>query len=1416
MKTYPLLQSQLGVLLQSMQHPGSTQYNLPDYIIMPLSVTRDRVVNVAQKLVESFPELHTRFVVGEQGEIRQWCDLSMPIPVVSRKCTEAELQAYINQGFVRPFDPLSSEPLFRVEVVETEKCICLLFDGYHAIIDGMSFAPIISTALTRLFAGGSVELQLCSMYQAAEDEVATFGTPFYQRAKAYYAEKFAGQEMASLSHVKPGTIGQMGRCTVTVGRFDCDDWCSLHNVQPNLLFQAAFGYIMSVFTRKEKVAYASVNHGRMDKRLRGSIGMFVKSVPMLVDADPSQLVIDFIRSQRRELMSTIRYGVYPFTHFCSDLQMKPGAMFNFMAVADMEEYMVVDGFKARAVQPVRNETDSDLTIDIYLRDESYEIRVDSSLAMNDAATLQMVAEAMKVAVCNMMAHPELTLGELDIVSTDEREALITLGRGKHIDIDPQTTFVKVFEQCASKHPDNIAVADADSSLTYRELSRRSNVLAEELIAASVKDNDFVAVMLDRVKEFPLSVLSIHKAGAAYVPLDLDNPVGRLKMILSDSQPKAIVTTHAVWQRLMLTLDDDGNQPKLVFVDDVDFSAMAEPVCRTTPDHLAYMIYTSGSTGRPKGVMIRQRNLSSYIASMVDIHEITSADHISLFYSFAFDGHIHDLYPELTVGGSLYIIPSELRHDIQGIKDFIVKHSITGGNYPTSLGNMLLESGSLPLRFMGMGGERMKDLVSNDVQLYNCYGPTECTDLIAVYKLERGRFYTNVPVGRPMANSYCFITSSHNCLLPRGAVGELCFASVQVSVGYWHQPELTAEKFIECPFLPLGSDGQSVRMYRTGDLCRWNNEGQLEFIGRTDDQVKLRGFRIELGEIEACATKFKGICRAVAVVKKAAGSDTLCLYYTADSDIDEFALFNHLSQSLATYMVPQAYMRIDALPLTTSGKVDRLRLPAIDNSLLHVDYVAPQSELEKRIVSGFEKVLRQEKISLHDDFVHLGGDSLNAVRLVSILSGCGITVADVLSLRTPAAIAQNAKATNVNLNRYSIESGCPLNNSQLFIFNDIIKFGKYDSYLIPSVIPIDRKYTDEQIRKALDIMFTVHPVLTMHVAMREGVPFMEKGDKPAVMKGSLNPLKLIKLLTADFDLYKTLSRHVIVRIPGKCYLLSVFHHLIFDVVSNNVFRRHFQHVLEGNSLDFVDDHFLKVSAFHQEVKSTVQYAEMDKYIRLMLSNIGEAGFYRNTGKRGKPGYHKRELGVDREMVNRFINRFGINKNILFTAAMAMTLSKLTAHDKVAFGFLDNGRDRFNNFEDLGLYITGMPLATHVEHHDMESFLNHLSEVYYKLSQHNYFPFASLVQEFNIAPIILFQFFPDWIIEDGKYNNLPLNEMLINKIISMQKDFMVEALTEVIEMKDNYTLRIYYSGYDSRKMMKVLAETYKETIVEMLKS
>ena len=504
--------------------------------------------------------------------------MEMPIPVVTRKCSDAELQAYLNEGFVRPFDLFGNEPLFRVEIIETEKSLCLLTDGHHAIIDGMSFVPIISKALARILEEGTIEVPSYGMYQAAEDEVASFGTPLYLRAKEYYAQKFAGLEMATLSHSPYGTMGAMGRKTTTVSKKVCDDWCREHGVQVNLLFQAAFSHVISVLTRQQQVAYTSVNHGRMDKRLRNSVGMFVKTVPIMVNADPSQRVVDFVKSLRSELMSTIRYGIYPFTHFCSDLGMKPGIMFDFLAVADMEEHMMLSDGEIRAGQPVRKEIDSDLSVDIYLKGDSYEIRVQSSLAMNDAQTLQMVAEAIRVAVCNMTAHPELTLGELDIVSDEERDALIQLGTGEHLDIDPQMTFVKAFEQWASQHPDNLAVADTSNSMTYGELSRCSNILANRLIDNGVKPGDFVAVMLPRTIDFPIAVIAIHKAGAAYVPIDLEYPEERKQYMLDHSQAKLVIDSQ--------------------FIAETDLAVSgspAAPIDRSNPEGLAYMIYTSGST-----------------------------------------------------------------------------------------------------------------------------------------------------------------------------------------------------------------------------------------------------------------------------------------------------------------------------------------------------------------------------------------------------------------------------------------------------------------------------------------------------------------------------------------------------------------------------------------------------------------------------------------------------------------------------------------------------------------------------------------------------------------------------------------------------------------------------------------------------
>ena len=821
-----------------------------------------------------------------------------------------------------------------------------------------------------------------------------------------------------------------------------------------------------------------------------------------------------------------------------------------------------------------------------------------------------------------------------------------------------------------------------------------------------------------------------------------------------------------------------------------------------------LLYTSGSTGLPKGVALEHHNMVNYCYWYAKECRLRPADHVMAYANFGFDAHMLDIFPTLSAGACVYIIPSGIRLDLTAMNRYMEANAISVAFLTTQIGYLFATTiDNRSLRLLTTAGEKLLPLKKPRFDMYNLYGPTEATLGPTCYKIDRN--YDSSVIGGPIANVQLYVVDGDMRLVPQGVAGELVIGGAGVGRGYLHPAEKDARRFFSY---------EGGHCYRTGDKVCWTADGNLLFLGRIDNQVKLRGLRIEMGEIEACASQFAGIGQVAAQI---INGQYICLYYTAAAGVDENALKQYLAHHLAPYMIPTAYKHLDAMPLNANGKIDRSQLPAVDDNLLHVDYVAPESEMEKLIVSGFEKVLNQERIGVNDDFVRLGGDSLSALKLVLSLGERGITVADVLSLRTPAAIAANTRRIMAGLDKYSIESGCPLNNTQVFIYNDVVRFNKYDSYLLPSMIPIDRKYTDDQIRNALDAVFTAHPVLTMHVALRDGVPYMEKGDKPAVMKGSLNPLKILSQLTKGFDLYSSLSRHVIVRIPGKCYLVSVVHHLIFDRISQNVFCRHFLRALEGGRwkveggrLKVVDDHFLKVAAFHQEVKSTEQYAETDKYIRTMMGNLNDANFYRNPGKHGRPGYHKRELGVDRRQVDRFTECFGITKNILFTAAMAITLSKLAGNDEVFFGFIDNGRDRFKNYEDIGLYINAMPIFSHVDRHDMRTFLKRLSDDYYKLSQNSHFPFAPLAQEFNISPIILFQFFPDWMMEDGKHDYLPQNETLINAVVSTQKDFIVESLVNIIETGNSYTCKIFYSGYYSRKMMKVLAKTYNETLIQMM--
>ena len=1048
MKTYPLLQSQLGVFYDCLKFPHVMQYNIPCITELTDDIDLDRVEQAIQTIFAKRPELRIRFLIDDNGEPRQYVDEAKQLTIVQRQMSETDFRQYAYHGFCRPFDIMGEEPLFRVELIATpEGKHYMLLDIHHLVSDGTSYLVLFPQRdLPLAYEGKPLPAQDYSILQAAEDETACLGNEEYERAKALMNEKYAGVELASLSSHPDNPVGEMGQESAYINRAMVDDWCKANGFAPYQLFQAAFSYVLARLLREEKVAYTTIYHGRRDPRVKQAYGMFVRTIPFMMEIKKEQTVLDYIASVHQEMKATLSQLAYPFSHFCRDLGVQPGISFNFTALPGWEEAFHFGEIHCPLVQQDRGDVFYDMLAHIFLADENYDIRMESSLAMNSRQQMRMMADAIKATMEHMMAQPDQAIDSISIVSDEEAERIIKIGTGKEIDVDLSKTFANLFTEQARRTPDAPAVVDRDSQLTYGEMDRYSNALARQLIDFGVQPNDFVCVMLDRFKEFPLAVLAIHKAGAAYTPLDFEYPNERLSYMLENSESKVLITTHEVLAAKQAEGDFSTAAAKTFFID--DFMAdvpKAEPIDLSNPDGLAYMIYTSGSTGKPKGAMLHQAGLRNFIAVVIDMEKLTANDRISGHRSFSFDAHIEDMYPVLTLGGSFHIMPTEIRKDLAAIRQFLIDHQCTGGGYSTAMTSLLLNTfDDLPIRFTTGGGEKMDGVYSDHIEIINVYGPTECTDDTSYYAIAPGRRVENIPIGESVANNWNFIVDTAGNLVPQGVAGELCFAGVQVGRGYWRLPERTAKSFVVCPFVKQDRWGRPVRMYHTGDLCRWNDDGQIEYMGRIDTQVKLRGFRIELGEIESKALNIEGIRQAAAEVRKVLGNEHLVLYYTleASATLSEDDIRKALAaSSLADYMVPDAYMLMDSMPMTPNGKINRKVLP-VPEMKRATEYEAPVGEKEELFCNIFSDVLKIKEVGATDNFFEIGGTSINAIKVIVEASkhGAQIVFNDIFNLKTPRALAAfvsdgQASATNtvvadsvaaIPLNTPEAEHFAPLN------------------------------------------------------------------------------------------------------------------------------------------------------------------------------------------------------------------------------------------------------------------------------------------------------------------------------------------------------------------------------------------------------
>lgn len=892
-KNYPLTHAQLGVFAECMRYPDSLHYGLPSITHISKVIDIDKMIACIEKVINTFSNYNLKLIWVDNA-IRQTLREVRDFHVTRISCSSADVDAYVQQ-IIRPFD-IFNEQLVRVIALETEDEYVFLHNFHHLTTDGITLTPLYTGALSALYNDGVEPVEKFSIFDYALEQEAYDNSPEHEKSVEFYKQRFADKVFHPLPTRNPSVpVGKALLECVDIPRPDIDGFCKEYGVRPNFLLEAAYNITLSAFTRSDSVAYLTLQHGRYSRPARTAHGMFIATIPVGIDINPDGHVIDFVRSFKAEMFNTVRNANFSLMDFLRINGSLPDTMYAYQG-PKMLEKIIVEGNEYRIKQiRIAEKTTASFSVVVYETDSAYQLRLECSDAYMDSVTLRRFGDSMKACVENIIAAPEAPVSAVQVVSEQQQKDLLAIATTR-LNVAPQPTVLDMLG-----HGEDTAVVAHNGSLTYTELQTQARNVACHLIKNGVGQGDFVAVLTDRSCEFVVAVMGIMMAGAAYLPVDAAYPQERIDFMIEDS--KAVMTLSAE------------------MIDDWKDEALADVVLpEVTAGMKAYMIYTSGSTGTPKGVVISHAALASFVTSITQVLGISANDRIACHSSFSFDASVEDLFPVLMAGGTLFIVPELLRRDVLALAKWLNDNDITGGNYTTRFGQLLLAAEDLPhLRYLVVGGEKMTAWPERNrhLRVFNTYGPTECTVDATYYELSDATDLADIPIGRPLPGVYAFVCDHHGRLLPMGAEGELWLAGTQLADGYWLRDELTARSFV--------SVADRCRCYRTGDVVRWGDDAQMVYLRRDDGQVKLNGYRIELADVEAQMLSLPHVLEAKAVVLKM-NTDVLCAYYTADADIDEGSLKAHLTDRLPAYMVPSAFVRMESMPVNVVGKLDASKLP----------------------------------------------------------------------------------------------------------------------------------------------------------------------------------------------------------------------------------------------------------------------------------------------------------------------------------------------------------------------------------------------------------------------------------------------------------------------------------------------------------
>lgn len=1354
--TFPLSHPQQRIFLIQQLHDGTPVWNVPYGFKINGQLDLEALRQALRLLVDEFDGLRLH-VTDQEGEIRQHLAeiTDLPLELVELASPgDTAYDAWARHWVTRPVWRLDA-PLFQVACARiSETRWGLVLKAHHIIMDGGGALNAVRRLLEcylELQHGNKTvtPLQRASYLEYLGYEQEYLASPKASGDRAFWLQQFESiPEKIELFPEKADGAVASSRWHLTVPA-DLSNriyaFCEEQKTSPYRLVLAALYVWLARTSRNPDAVIGTALLNRDYPGMADIVGMFVSTIPIRLKTALEENFSTLLATIK-QLMAAIReHEQYPFDLLISDIRERDGIAPELIqiTIAQVMRSSLPGGAELEYL--CRRSHMDPLTVYVSHaargeQDVPVELSFDYQTSIFTEARISCLASHLLNIIADALQHPEKPLSQLSLLSETERRMVLHQFNATEQAFPPEKNLHGLFEEQVLRTPDKPALVFRDKSLSYVELNERANALARILRSQGATPDTIVGLLVDRSMEMIIGALGILKAGAGYAPIDPQYPDDRIAYMLENSQATLLVTQGHYADRMAFS-------QQIVLLDDAA-TAQAEqgnlpPV--SGPEQIACLIYTSGSTGNPKGVMLEHRALVNFTQSMIRDRKLTEHDRFSKQASFSFDVSIYEIYPCLSVGATMYIIPDEIRLNLVPLNDYYEQNGITRGFFTTQLGEQFVELfDNRSLITLDLAGEKLRYFKKRNYTLFNGYGPTETSVYCTQFLTDRD--YTNIPIGKPLANYRIYIVDQYNNPQPVGVPGELCIAGVALARGYWNLPDKTAAAFVDNPFEP----GQ--RMYRSGDLARWLPDGNLEHLGRIDRQLKIRGYRIEPGEIETAILKLDGISQcAVVDLKEAGGRVALCAYLVAAEPLDAQDVRRALAESLPEYMLPQYLMQLPALPLTGSGKIDRKALPRPETTTQQAtDYQPPRNEREQAMAQLWQELLKLPRVGIDDNFFAIGGQSLKAAFLLARMQKqLGIAVAMKEFFKTPT-IRQICDSGSTGtepalepLLPAPAAVGYPLTPSQaqLFVLSRMDGIGV--AYNVPQQISITGPLDTSRLSRALQQLVDRHEALRSSFTLSDGTAIqVTSPDLRLVRRFLVAEEEELEAIAGEFirpfDLGKApLFRVLLVQTAEEQFHLFIdLHHIICDGFSVSILLKELNALYSGATLPPLTLQFKDYAVWLQRQSETAAMQEQGRFWHELFTDPQPSELPTDRPRGSSASFRGEEFRfvLDRQVyhdITALTAGCGATLHILLLAALHQLVGRYSRQEDVITGTSMAGRPLAELSDMVGMFVTTVPVRSFPRHGiSFRAFVEEMKQTMLNVHQNSSYPLERLYEAVNL--------------------------------------------------------------------------------------